>query len=102
MAMPNTNEHIHEAEGVWLVGFAANHAEGAQLMSGLVDILDVQVDTQHGAVIFVVKSLDKTGCLFKTGVLKARKVGSWNASPQPLLVDGTSNADMRPPRPTAS
>jgi len=88
MALPNTKEHIHEDEGFWLVGFAADSLEAARYMSGLVDILDVRVDPRHGAVIFVVKNLDTTGCLFKTGALKAQRVDNWASTPQPLMMDG--------------
>lgn len=87
MAEPNTRDHEYEDEGLWVVGFDARYLGAANLMSGLVDIVDVRTDVQHGAVLFIVKNLDKTGCLFKTGSLKARKIDKWDALPQPVLME---------------
>lgn len=86
MALPNTNEHIHEDEGLWLVGFTIPYLDGMRLMSGMVDIVDVCIDPARNAVVFVVRNLDPTGCLFKTGLLKATKIKDWKVPQQSLVM----------------
>ena len=77
MALPNTKDVPQEDGGYWLVGFNASAAEGARYMSGLVDIIDVQVDVARHSVLFVVRNKDTSNVLFKTGLLKAQKIATW-------------------------
>jgi len=93
MALPNTSDRPQEDGGIYMVGFSANAVEGARFMSGMVDIIDVQVDTARNAVLFIVRNLDTTGSLFKTGLLTARKLDAWNPpKKQGLMVEGRSYA----------
>lgn len=74
-------------EGVWLVGFTVPFLNSISLMSGLVDVVDICVDSRHRAAIFVVKNLDQTNCLFKNGFLKATRIEKWSGEPQPVVMD---------------
>jgi hypothetical protein len=59
---------VIEGEDLWQVGFSFDAFYLIPWMSGLVKINDVYCN-EHG-VFFIVTSLDKTGQLFTSGVLK--------------------------------
>lgn len=74
-------------EEVWLVGFTVPWLNGIEHMSGLVDILDIQINSEHRAAIFVVRNLDQSGTLFQKGLLRATKVKGWRGEKQGIVVD---------------
>jgi hypothetical protein len=69
----------------WCVGFQLDSLQMVQMMSGLVQIYGVEYT--ENVVWFYLKSLDKTGILFREGVLRGTPLdGPPPVVPQQLLV----------------
>jgi hypothetical protein len=64
-------------------------------LSGLIEIHDILWTESKDAIVFTVKSLDKTGKLFnQSGGLVARQVDNPTYSGQPLFVERPQRGDM--------
>jgi len=64
-------------------------------LSGLIEIHDILWAESKDAIVFTVKSLDKTGQLFnQPGGLIARQVDKPTYSGQPLFVERPQRSDM--------
>lgn len=72
-------------QGLWRVGFTAEALPLINLMSGLVEIHETFWDAGQKVLVFIVSSLDKTGMLFKQGVLRANPILKYRLIDQPVL-----------------
>lgn len=64
-------------------------------MSGLVDILDVVWVDQNDALMFVVRTTDVNGTIFRSGALRGDSISRHWASGQSLLVTRTRTTVRR-------
>ena len=65
------------AEEIWWVGFRQSQLRLMSYLSGLVEVLDVYWQNQEGILVLIVKNLDKSGILFRTGSIRARPVARY-------------------------
>jgi hypothetical protein len=73
-------------DNLWRVGFHLDALPLIGIMSGLVEILMTVYDPQEKVVVFIVRSLDKTGALFHGGFLKGNQIQRYRLVDQGLLV----------------
>ena len=71
---------------LWRSGFHVDSLSAINLMSGLVDVCEALWLEESAALVFVVRNRDKTGTLFKTGVLKGHKIQGFQPSRQSVMV----------------
>lgn len=76
-----------EGQNLWRVGFHLDSLPLMQFMSGMVEIKLTAYDHANDVLVFVVRCMDKTGSLFRTGYLKANSVFRYREIDQPLLVE---------------
>jgi hypothetical protein len=88
---------VIEGDDLWQVGFSFDALYLVPWMSGLVKIMDIYCN-EHG-VFFIVTSLDKTGSLFISGILRGSPLESVKLPQQALYVSiPESEVAMRPQR----
>lgn len=73
-------------EGLWRVGFTREAIPLITLMSGLVEIVDTFWQKEDRVLVFIVRSLDSTGVLFKGGVLRANPILKYRPIGQSVFV----------------
>lgn len=77
-------------DNLWRVGFHLEALPLVNLLSGLVEILETIWIPDERVVIFIVRSLDRTGKLFKTeGGLAAVPIFKYRQPQQGILADAT-------------
>jgi hypothetical protein len=87
-------EKVIVGDSLWQVGFSYDALSLVHWMSGLVDIHAV-ICNEHG-VFFIVDSLDKTGNLFMTGVLKGSPLESVKLPNQAVYVSIVGEDSTQP------
>jgi hypothetical protein len=86
----NTKKPLQEAvigDGLWRVGFHVHAIAAITRLSGLVDIQETLWLGDQEALVFLVKSKDKSGSLFRDGGLQGCPVNGYYPTKQGLVVD---------------
>lgn len=97
VAQKKAKVKVIEGEDLWQVGFSFDALYLIPWMSGLVTIRGIYCN-EHG-VFFIVTSLDKTGSLFISGILRGSPLESVKLPQQDLYVSiPESSVAMRPQR----
>lgn len=78
---------------LWRVGFYLNSLPLISNLSGLVEILETIWDEEEQVLVFIVRSKDVTGLLFKLkGGLRANPIFRYLPPCQPLLAEAKQSA----------
>lgn len=77
---------------LWRVGFHLDSLSLVTLLSGMVEILDSFWVKDEQVLVFIVRSLDKTGVLFKKGALAATSVSKYRQPQQGMLAEAKPSA----------
>ena len=79
-------------DNLWRVGFYLNALPLVQHLSGLVDILETIWEPQEQVLVFIVRSKDVTGKLFRVrGGLAANPIFRYRSPDQGLLAEARSS-----------
>ena len=78
---------------LWRVGFYGDAFPLIQLLSGLVTIHETIWNAEERVLVFIVTNEDKTGTLFRKGVLAANPIYKYRPPEQPLMVDFSSRGN---------
>ena len=78
-------------EDLWCVVFTLSAISLIKLMSGLVDIFEVDYDGD-GCVLFYVRCTDTSNTLFRKGFIRAQAFDEMNVPVTPLVADARNYA----------
>lgn len=90
------NSEWIEGEGLWRVGFTLEALPLITLMSGLVEVLQVLYEARENALVFIVRTRDATGTIFRKGALAATQIQMYRQVGQPIIVQSPSTNDTMP------
>lgn len=87
MDLEDTNTQWIEGSNIWKSGFHISAFPSISRLSGLVEVLDVHWIEDKMILMLTLRNLDRTGTLFGQGGLLGSRVGKYQISDQPLIVD---------------
>lgn len=73
-------------DDLWRVGFRCGSLALVRLLSGLVEVQEATWSLDKGILFLVVRNLDKTNTLFRSGHLQATQLNGYEKSDQPLSI----------------